>query len=92
MENSWLNDPVVQKMDPRKKQVLVKLLKDVEGKNMNMGFSALMSANNQLSRQGLSFTPEETNLLVKRITSTLSPEDQKKAQMVMQMMSQNRKK
>lgn len=91
MDNSWLDDPIVKKMDPRKKMVLINLLKEVEGKDMNQGFSALMKANNQLSKQGLSFTPEETNLLIKRISVNLSPEEQKKVQMVMQMVN-NRKK
>lgn len=91
MDTSWLEDPVVKKMDPRKKQVLINLVKEVEGKSMNQGISALMSANQQLSRQGLSFTSEETNLLIKRITANLSPEEQQKAQMVMQMMSKMKK-
>ncbi len=91
MDNSWLEDPIVKKMDPRKKMVLVKLLNEVEGKNMNQGFSALMNANNQLSKQGLSFTPDETNLLVKRISANLSPEEQQKVQMVMQMVNQRKK-
>ena len=91
MDNSWLDDPIVKKMDPRKKMVLINLLKEVEGKNMNQGFSALMKANNQLSKQGLSFTQEESNLLIKRITVSLSPEEQQKVQMVMQMMNQKKK-
>lgn len=91
MDNSWLEDPVVKKMDPRKKQVIIKLLKEVEGKNMNQGFSALMNANNQLSKQGLSFTKEETDLLVKKISANLTKEEQQRVQMVMQMIN-NRKK
>ena len=91
MDNSWLDDPIVKKMDPRKKMVLINLLKEVEGKNMNQGFSALMKANNQLSKQGLSFTQEESNLLIKRITVSLSPEEQQKVQMVMQMLNQKKK-
>ncbi len=91
MDNSWLDDPIVKNMDPRKKMVLINLLKEVEGKNMNQGFSALMKANSQLSKQGLSFTQEESNLLIKRISVSLSPEEQQKVQMVMQMMNQKRK-
>ncbi len=91
MDSSWLEDPIVKKMDPRKKMVLVNLVNEVEGKNMNQGFSALMNANRQLSKQGLSFTPDETNLLVKRISANLSPEEQQKVQMVMQMVNQRKK-
>ena len=91
MDNSWLEDPIVKKMDPRKKMVLIRLLKEVDGKDMNQGFSALMNANNQLSKQGLSFTPEETNLLVTRISANLSPQEKQRVQMVMQMMNQRKK-
>lgn len=91
MDNSWLKDPVVERMDPRKRQVLINLVKEVEGKNMNQGIAALMSANRELSSQGLSFTSEETNILIKRITENLSPQEKQKAQMVMQMMNQRMK-
>ncbi len=91
MDNSWLEDPIVKKMDPRKRMVLVKLLNEVEGKSMSQGFSSLMNANNQLSKQGLSFTQEESNLLIKRITAKLSPEEQQKVQMMMQMINQKKK-
>lgn len=91
MDNSWMKDPIVLNMDPRKRLILTKLVKEVEGKSLNQGFSALMNANNQLSKQGLSFTPEESNLLIKRITANLSPEEQQRAQMVMQMVNQRKK-
>ena len=91
MDNSWMQDPIVLKMDPRKKKILANLVREVEGKSLNQGFTALMDANNQLSKLGLSFTQEESNLMIKKLTENLSPQEQQKAQMIMQMVNQRKK-
>ncbi|MDO5520454.1 MAG: hypothetical protein Q4G58_08180 [bacterium] len=91
LQSSWLEDPIVKKMDGRKVQVIKKLMKETEGKPMAQCFTALMGANNTLQSQGLSFNREETKTLINLMTANMNPKEQAQAQMIMNFMSSMKK-
>ncbi|BCN31994.1 hypothetical protein [Anaeromicropila herbilytica] len=75
---SWINHPAMKNIDPRKLAVLVELIGDAEGKPLDKSLPSLMSANAKLKTMGLSFTAEETNLILEILTKDMSPSEKQK--------------
>ena len=85
IQESWLDNPSVKKMDKRKVQVLAKLMRETDGKPVTQCIPALMQANNTLRSQGLSFNREETKVIIDIMTKNMTPQEQAQAQRVMAM-------
>ena len=87
-QNSPLeNDPAFKKLDPRKKKILLSLVKEGQGKPASSWMPSIMKANQQLQQQGLSLTKEESTLLVQSLMKNLSPDEQSRFQRMQAMMN-----
>ena len=84
--NSWSNHPVFRAMDPRKSQVVERLLNNVQGQSMDRAVSGIMEATNTLRAQNLSFTSEESQAIIEAIGSGLPANQQSQFQMILQML------
>lgn len=84
---SWLNHPALQMMDEKKRTILMELIKESEGKPLTQSLPVLMNAQNKLKEQGLSFTKEETALIMAILTKDLSPAEKSKVEAMKKMMS-----
>ena len=84
---SWVNHPAMKNMDARKMRVIVNLLNEVEGQPLEAAVPAIMRANQELKRQGLSFTPQEQNVIMDIIGKDLSPAQKQKIEMVKSMIN-----
>lgn len=84
---SWINHPAMKNMDARKMKVIVNLLNEVEGQPIEAALPAIMRANQELKRQGLSFTPQEQSVIMDIITKDLSPAQRQKVEMVKAMLN-----
>lgn len=74
-------------MDARKMRVIVNLLNEVEGQPIEASLPAIMRANQELKRQGLSFTPQEQSVIMDVIGKDLSPEQRQKVEMAKTMLN-----
>ena len=77
----FLKSDVMKKMASAKRAILEQLIKSSTG-SLQEAFPLLLAAQTSLRSQGLSFTPEETAEITKFLTSRMSPEEQKKLEIL----------
>lgn len=68
----------VASMAPEKLAFLMELMEELQGKSMEEALPLLISANARAAREGISFSPQETELLITCFSAQLSPEEQKR--------------
>ncbi|SFR80130.1 hypothetical protein [Anaeromicropila populeti] len=85
-QEKWMEDPVFQKMDPRKKKILMDISKQSKGKSMQQALPLILSAQTQLKSQNLSFTPKERDTLFTILTHDMSQEELAKFEVLKKMM------
>lgn len=69
---SWLHNEALKNVNPQKMEVITQLVKDTDGKPIAQSIPHLMKANQELSKKGLSFTPEETGLIMDILTRDMT--------------------
>lgn len=91
----WLNNPVLQNMDPIKKELFRTAAERTAGKSGNSMASVLMSLITTANKKGIRFTPDEISLILKVMKQGKSPQEcqqiDKMVQMVTTMMAKQRK-
>lgn len=75
---SWINHPAMKDIDVRKLAVLVDLVNEAEGKPIDQAIPTLLKANTKLSSLGLSFTNEESSVIIEILTKGMSPAEKSK--------------
>lgn len=90
--NNWMNNPLLQNMDPAKLQLLSSMANEGVSKNKNDMLPFFLSAMNNAQKQGLDFNPDERSLLMQALMQNLSPAEKKKAETIIQMTSAFQKK
>lgn len=88
-EFNFNNDPALKNMHPMKLKIMADFIHTAEGKPIAQALPALLSAKQQLTALGLSFTPEETSLLMDSISNNLSPENKLKLDAIKAFIHQN---
>ncbi len=73
---------VFKKMHPTKLEVMKELVEKMEGKPMKMAAPLLLEAANRLKKENLSFTPEESAVLIEILSKDMSPEEKAKVEMM----------
>lgn len=82
MNEQWKNHPSLQKIDPKKLQIMELLVTQCKGKPMELILPDLMTASSRLSEQGLSFTNEETAIIIDALKEGMSPQEQQRVDML----------
>jgi hypothetical protein len=88
---SWTENPLLKDIDPRKMEIITELITETKGKSVNMAMPALMKANNQLKSEGMSFTNEESALIMELLTKDMSPEEKIKLEKIKLMLKKLKK-
>lgn len=83
---AWINHPAMKNIDARKLAVLVDLANEVEGKPADKALPVLIKANAKMKALGLTFTPEESDLMIEILTKDMSPQERQKLEMIKKMM------
>lgn len=83
------DDPSLKNMHPMKLKIITDFIHSAEGKPIAQALPALLSAKQQLTALGLSFTPEETSLLMESMSNNLSPENKSKLEAMKTFLHQN---
>ncbi len=82
MSELWKQRPEWVNMDPRKKIIMEQLLEKSAGKRLNESAGLIMAAINQMKSENLSFSQEETDLLMDSLTRDMSAKDKQKVEMM----------
>lgn len=83
MENEkWRNSDVWKKMNPKKKKIINALIEQGKGKRFEDSAGIIMAAVNQMNREGLSFTKEESSVMIEAMTENMSAADKAKVDMM----------
>lgn len=73
----WINDPMLQNMDPLKIELLKTAASQVDGKNSKSLPPILMSLIMSANRQGIRFSSEEMTLILGILKQGKSEQEQK---------------
>lgn len=76
-------------IDPRKLTILLELAKEAEGKSMDQLLPLMMSTTGKLKEQNLSFSTDESNLMIELLTKNLSKKEKQQFEMIKKFMSTN---
>ncbi len=87
----WINHPAMKNIDARKLAILVDLANEAEGKSADKALPLLIKANAKMKALGLSFTPNESDLMVEILTKDMSPADKQRLEMIKKMIVKKNK-
>jgi len=83
--HNWFNHPAMKDIDARKLAILVDLANEAEGLSVDKALPLLIKTNAKMKALGLTFTPNETELLVEILSTDMSPADKQKLEMLKKM-------
>lgn len=84
--NSFDNDPRFNNLSPLKRKIILELAGGSESKSMEQLLPEIMQINRELQKRNLSFTKEETDLIIDIMLDFASPADKQKIAMLRSMM------
>ena len=83
----WLNDPLLQNMDPIKKELIRTAAAQTAGKSGNTLAPVLMSLITSANRKGIRFSSEEITLILNILKQGKSENEQQQIDRTVQMVS-----
>jgi len=86
-DTSWKNNPKMNNIDPRKLTILIELMKEAEGKPTDKVIPLIMNTNKKLKEQDLSFTKDESDLMIEILSKNMSPKEKAQFEMMKKMMA-----
>lgn len=86
MNNSWMNDPRIKLISADKLSILKTFISENRNKTPEDLIPNLVNMNSQLRANGLTFTREETDLILDILKETMSPADQQRVDMIKNML------
>ena len=89
--NIFQNNPAVGNLSPEKLDFLMKFANMQKPSQMQEMMPFLMSSMSQAKKENIEFTPSESDLLIEILKQNLSPEEAKKADMIIRIMKNNRR-
>lgn len=90
-DTSWTNNPKMKNVDPRKVAILLELAKDAEGKSMDRLVPLLLNTNKKLKELNLTFTKDESDIMIDILTKNLTPKEKQQFEMIKKIMANNKK-
>jgi hypothetical protein len=91
-DTSWTNNPRLNNVDPKKLAILLELMKETEGKSMDKLLPLLMTTNKRLQEQNLTFTKDESDLMIEILTKNMTPKEKQQFEMIRKMMATTKNK
>lgn len=85
-DTSWTNNPKIKNIDPRKLTILFELMKEAEGKPMDKLVPLIMSTNKKLQDQDLTFSKDESDMMIEILSKNMSPKEKMQFEMIKKMM------
>ncbi len=91
-DTSWTNNPRLNNVDPKKLTILLELMKEAEGKPMDKLLPLLMTTNKRLQEQNLTFTKDESDLMIEILTKNMTAKERQQFEMIRKMMATTKNK
>lgn len=86
MNTDWINHPSMKNISPAKKLIIQEVMKNANNNlSLDKMLPLLMSTNNKMKAQGLSFTKQESDLITELLTSNLTPNEKMKFEAIKKM-------
>lgn len=85
-DTSWMNNPNLKNIDPAKLQMLMSMSEQTAGKSQNEMLPFLMSAATQSKEKGMTFSPDETDMIIEVLKMGKSQEEIAKIDKIRMMM------
>ena len=82
MDQNGKKHPGLSSINPKKLEIREFLVRQGQGKSLEQILPDLMAASSRLSEQGLSFTNEETSIIIEALKDGMSPEEQQRVDML----------
>lgn len=86
-DTSWMNNPKLKNIDPRKMALLLEIVKEADGKSMEQLIPIMMNVNKRLQQQNMNFSKDETDLMMEAISRNLSPKEKAQFEMIKKFMA-----
>lgn len=80
------NDPRLKKMHPLKKEILLRLSHSSTTLTPEQMLPQLMEINKELHKRDLSFTKDESSIVLDVLSENMSPEERQKINMIKAML------
>ena len=80
--DEWKNDPRLAGMDPVKLQYIEKIAAQISARSKSELLPALLSLQANARKNHITFTDQETALLISIITSGMPPDEKKKVEIL----------
>lgn len=90
MKKPWQNHPAIQTMHPVKLQVLNELAENASGKPLPQTVPYLLKAQNTLKEANLSFSEEESALLIEILTADMTPQEKQQVERLKTLLKQQK--
>lgn len=87
MDFSFLNHESLKNMNPKKVQILKELAEKTEGKADKEIASLLLETMKKMQKENLTFTKEESAVMMEILTRNMSPAERAKVDMMKKMMN-----
>ncbi len=85
-----LNNAQLKNISPEKLQFLLEMTKKGSGSSPQDMMAALMAASSAAQKSGVGFDSDERELIIEVLKQNMSREDQKKADLILNMFRKNR--
>ena len=89
-QQPWLNNPKLKNMHPLKIQIITELAQNTVDKSLIQSAPYLLKAQQSLKSAGLSFSYEESALLMEILTKDMSIEEKQQVERIKTIMNQHR--
>lgn len=90
-QKPWLNHPALKTMHPVKLQVINELAENASGKPLLQTAPYLLKAQQTLNKAGLSFSSEESTLLMEILTKDMTPAEKQQLERLKALLQQSQK-
>lgn len=87
MDFSFLNHESLKNMNPKKVQILKELAEKTEGKADKEIAALLLETMKKMQKENLTFTKEESAVMMEILTRNMSPAERAKVDMMKKMMN-----
>lgn len=84
--NQFRQNPAFRNMNPEKQQMIEELVQSLSGKQLTEALPVVTNWKKKMEARGLSFTPQENELLTEIFSAQMTPAQKKQFMMLQQFM------
>lgn len=84
--NDYRQNPAFRQMNPEKQQMIEELIHSLSGRQLTEALPIVTNWKSRMEAKGLSFTPQENELLTEIFSAQMTPAQKKQFMMLQQFM------